>query len=101
MEKIEYAVILKPARENFIRTITTEESRAVEGHFEYFKRLFEKGTLKYAGRCEDGYLGLAILECENEPEARALMAEDPAIASGVFEHTIKAWRTALVVERWS
>ena len=100
MEKTEYAVILKPARENFIRTITTEETRAVEGHFEYFKRLFERGALKFAGRCEDGWLGLAILECENESEAIALMAEDPAVAGGVFEHTIKAWRTALAVEHW-
>ena len=91
----EYVVILKPLRENFVATITPSETAIVERHFEHFSELCKQGKLKYAGRCDDGYMGLAIFEAESAEEVERIMAADPAITEGVMTHTVKAWRTAL------
>ena len=91
----EYAVILKPLRDNFVATITPEETEIAQRHFAYFSALYDQGKLKFAGRCEDGFLGLAIIEAGSEEEVRRFMADDPAVSAGLMSHTIKAWRTAL------
>jgi uncharacterized protein YciI len=96
----EFAVILKPVRENFVATITPEEIEIVERHFAHFSELHERGRLKYAGRCEDGFLGLALFEAESAEEVERFMAQDPAVTGGVMTHTVKAWRTALGKAGW-
>jgi len=96
----EFAVILKPSRENFVATVTPAESVAVERHFAHFSALFERGILKYAGRCEDGYLGLALFEADSLEEVERFMADDPAVTGGVMSHTVRAWRTALGKVEW-
>lgn len=96
----EYAVILKPVRDNLVATITADEALAAERHFAYFASLQKRGKLKYAGRCEDGYIGIGIFEAASEQEVERLMQEDPALRSGVMSITIKQWRTALSPASW-
>lgn len=96
----EYAVILKPVRENFVATITTDEALTAERHFIYFTDLYKRGKLKYAGRCEDGFIGIGIFEAGSEQEVERIMRDDPAVRAGVMSHTIKQWRTALAPPDW-
>jgi uncharacterized protein len=96
----EFAVILKPVRDNFVATVTADEALAAERHFAYFASLQERGKLKYAGRCEDGYLGIGIFEAASEQEVERLMQDDPALRAGVMSATIKQWRTALSPPGW-
>ena len=54
--------------------------------------LFEKGFLKFAGPFADGKGGAVVLEVANEAEAQALVADDPAVKSGVFVHEVHPWQ---------
>ncbi len=96
----EYAVILKPVRQNFVATITADETLEAERHFAYFAELQERGKLKYAGRCDDGYIGIGILEAGSEQEVERIMQDDPAVRAGVMSIAIKQWRTALAPPGW-
>ena len=61
-------------------------------HGAYMQRLMQEGRL-YAGgdyASDDG--GMAIVVCANVDEARALIAADPAITSGIFVAELRHWR---------
>jgi uncharacterized protein YciI len=100
MAKREFAVILQPSRENFIVTMTPEEEEAVEGHFVYFEKEHEQGRLKFAGRCEDGFLGLAVFAAQDRSEVEEIMRRDPVVRGNVMYCLVKEWRTALAPEGW-
>ena len=90
-----YSYVIKPYRENFVDTITDEESRIVSEHFEYLKRLLETKELIMAGRTDKGEFGIAIFECDDEQHARRLTENDPAIKSGVFIPKLYRFHIAL------
>lgn len=96
----EYAVILKPTRENMVATLTEDEAHTVGQHFNYFAGMYEQGKLKYAGRCEDGYLGVSLFVAESAEEVEQIMEDDPAILAGVMTYKVKQWRSVLTPEGW-
>ena len=100
MAKREFAVILQPCRDNLIATMTPEEEEAVDDHFDHFESEHKKGRLKFAGRCEDGFLGIAVFEAGDRSEVEEIMRHDPVIRGNVMYCLIKEWRTALGPKQW-
>jgi uncharacterized protein YciI len=86
----------RPLRETFTDDATAEESATVEKHFQYLQQLLSEGKLLLAGPTEDGQLGIAVIEADNEPTARTIMERDPAVSTGVFRGELLLFRLALV-----
>jgi len=90
-----FLVIYRPPRPTFNDDATADEERIIGIHFQYLKRLLAEGKLLIAGPCEDASMGLAVIECENQDEARSILAADPAIEGKVFTGEIKPYRVSL------
>lgn len=63
----------------------------LKAHGNYMLSLFVKGSLKFAGPLGNDAGGAVMLEVANEAEAKAIVAEDPAVKSGLFVHEIHQW----------
>ena len=60
-------------------------------HGRYMLSLYEKGVMKYAGPFTDNAGGAVVLEVQDESAARQIVAQDPAVKSGVFLHELHPW----------
>src|SRR2546430_4393332 len=60
-------------------------------HGRYMLGLYVKGSMKLAGPLTDNAGGAVVLEVAGESEAKAIVAEDPAVKSGVFLCEIHPW----------
>ncbi len=60
-------------------------------HAAYVERLLGEGRLVLAGPFLDDAGGLAVIEAESLEEARRVLAEDPALASGVMTGAVHPW----------
>ena len=60
-------------------------------HGSYMLRLFAKGSVKLAGPLTDNAGGAVVLEVADEAEARAIVADDPAVKAGIFTHELHPW----------
>lgn len=61
-------------------------------HGAYMRQLQEQGALVAGGGFLDRDGGMAIVRADDITAARALLAADPAIVSGVFTADCAAWR---------
>lgn len=61
-------------------------------HGAYMQQLLNEGRLFAGGgfMSDDG--GMAIVRCADIEEARAMLAADPAITSGIFTAVLRHWR---------
>jgi uncharacterized protein YciI len=91
-----YLIIYRPPREDFAENATPVESAVIERHFEYLQKQEAEGRLILAGRIEDARFGIAVIEANNENEARQIMANDPAVKEGVFSGELLPFRLALL-----
>jgi uncharacterized protein YciI len=91
-----FLLVYRPPRATFANDATDEENRVIGDHFQYLKRLLAEGKLLIAGPCEDASMGLAIVECEDEREARNIVAADTAVVARVFSCEAKPYRVSLV-----
>jgi uncharacterized protein len=92
---MEFLVIKKP-RENFIETMTAEESEIMSAHFAYLKQKLSEGKLILAGPVTTGDFGVSIIETESEEEARDIMNNDPAVIAGIMKPTLYPYRVSLL-----
>ena len=53
--------------------------------------LYVKGSMKLAGPLTDNAGGAVVLEVAGESEAKAIVAADPAVKSGVFLCEMHPW----------
>jgi uncharacterized protein YciI len=60
-------------------------------HGKYMLDLYSKGTIKFAGPFLDDSGGAMMFEAENENDAKAVVASDPAVRSGVFVAELHPW----------
>ena len=84
MAKQYYFFKLIPPRETFPYDITEGETRLMEEHSRYFDAEFAAGRLLIYGpvMATGGAFGLAVLEVENEAEARRFGESDPSVKGG-------------------
>jgi len=61
-------------------------------HGKYMLSLYIKGSMKLAGPLTDNAGGAVLLEVSNEAEAKAIVADDPAVKSGVFVYEMHPWK---------
>jgi uncharacterized protein len=60
-------------------------------HGRYILSLYVKGSLKSAGPFSDNAGGAAVFDAADDQEARAVVAADPAVTSGVFVAELHPW----------
>ncbi len=60
-------------------------------HGDYHHRLWGEGRLMESGPFADGSGALAIVKVANRAEAEALLAADPAVASGLLTGELRPW----------
>ena len=93
----QWLYLLHPPRADFIATITPDEAAIMPGeHSAYLERLLDEGTLILAGPTWGQPLndGLAVFEAPDESTARAVMAADPAITSGLMTGELRQMRVS-------
>jgi uncharacterized protein YciI len=61
-------------------------------HGAYMQRLLEQGRLFAAGGYVNADGGMAMVTAASIEEARAMLAADPAITSGIFVAELRHWR---------
>jgi uncharacterized protein YciI len=60
-------------------------------HGNYMLSLYSKGIMKLAGPLTDNAGGAVVFEASSESEAREIVANDPAVKSGIFIHELHPW----------
>jgi uncharacterized protein YciI len=61
-------------------------------HGRYMLSLYIKGSMKLAGPLTDNAGGAVLLEVSDEEEAKAIVANDPAVKSGIFLYEMHPWK---------
>jgi hypothetical protein len=76
---------LIPKRPTFAQDMTEVERRVMQEHAIYWKGLTDRGIAIVFGLVLDpkGPWGVAIVEVADEPDARALGTNDPAVKAGL------------------
>ena len=85
MSKHHYFFKLIPPRPTFPHDIRNGEKLLMKEHAAYFQQQFADGRILLYGPVTalDGTFGLAILEVENELEARHFGENDPSVRAGL------------------
>jgi uncharacterized protein len=60
-------------------------------HGKYLLGLFVKGNMKFAGPFTNNAGGAVVLEAADEPEAVAIVTDDPAVNAGFFVYEVHQW----------
>ena len=60
-------------------------------HGNYMLSLYKRGAMKLAGPLTDNAGGAVVLEVSGEPEAKAIVADDPAVRAGIFIYEMHPW----------
>ena len=58
----------------------------------YMLSLYIKGSMKLAGPLTDNAGGAVLLVVADQSEAKAIVAEDPAVKSGIFVYEMHPWK---------
>ena len=76
---------------------TAESKKIFEGHMANIRAMGKAGKLVLAGPFDapagdkTAYAGLFVLDVKSDEEARALLANDPAVQSGRFVPELRPW----------
>jgi uncharacterized protein YciI len=93
----EWIYFIHAPREDFADTMTDHEQATWSIHFARLQRLAAEGVVILAGPTVGPVnTGIAIFEAPDEPSARRIMEEDPAIASGIARGELRPFRVALL-----
>jgi len=97
----EWIYFLHPPRDDFAATMTPEEGRVWELHFERLKLLLADGTLIMAGpTLGRTNTGITIFEASDEAAAQQIMDEDPVVAGGFVRGELRPFRVSLMRGRF-
>jgi uncharacterized protein YciI len=67
--------------------------QALHDHQIYLQRLMEEGRLLFAGLFrDDAGGGIAVLDSADEAAAQRMMADDPAVRSGLLSARLRPWQ---------
>ena len=109
-----WVYFVRPARAGFFDKPTPEETRVVDDHAQYIRRMLEEGRLVVAGPAFDpAYYpdsgghgaplemptpGIVIFRAPDLTEAKRIMESDPAVRAGVFMARLNAFKLAFIRE---
>jgi uncharacterized protein YciI len=88
--KATYLVIYRPGPAWLTGKSVMEQP--LKEHGKYMLSLYIKGSMKLAGPLTDNAGGAVLLDVSDEAEARAIVANDPAVQSGIFVYEIHPWK---------
>jgi uncharacterized protein YciI len=88
--KATYLVIYRPGPAWLTGKSVMEQP--LKEHGKYMLSLYIKGSMKAAGPLTDNASGAVLLDVSNEAEARAIVANDPAVQSGIFVYEMHQWK---------
>jgi uncharacterized protein len=76
---------LNPPRPTFVQDMTEAERKVMQQHAIYWKGLTDRGIAIVFGLVLDpkGPWGVGIVEAADEPDARAIGTNDPAVKAGL------------------
>lgn len=89
-QKETFIVIYKPGAAWIKGKPVTEQP--LKEHGKYLLGLYKSGILRFAGPFGDDTGGAAVIEVENETEAKNLIERDPAVTSGVMIYDLHQWK---------
>lgn len=89
-QKTTYLLVYRPGPSWIPGKPVTEQP--LKEHGKYMLSLYVKGTLKFAGPLLDDAGGAVVFEAENDDEAKAIVAADPAVVSQVFVSELHPWK---------
>lgn len=93
----DWIYLLHPPRDHFVETITPDESAIMQTHAGYLDGLFNQGALVLAGPTFGRVnIGISVFEADDEDAARAIMAADPAITSGLMTGELRPMRVTFL-----
>lgn len=97
LRKDAYAYFFHPTRTGMVADATPQESAKLEEHFNFLRELTDRGAAVLVGRVtEPPYTGLVVFYAGNRKEAEAIVAEDPAVAAGLFSGTVSPFRIVML-----
>lgn len=96
MAKQHFFFKLIPPRPTFPQDMTDDERRLMDEHSRYFQEHFSAGRLLLYGpvMATGGAFGLAVLEVDNEGEARRFGEGDPSVKAGLNRFEIHPMRVS-------
>jgi uncharacterized protein YciI len=96
MDKQHFFFKLIPPRTTFPGDASAEELALMKQHADYFAGLFSEGKALLYGPVlsSAGTFGIAILEAENEAQAREIAANDPSVLGGLNRFEVAPMRVS-------
>ena len=88
-----YHVLIYTPRPVLLRGRATADVH--EAYETYWRGLLEDGRLVMAGPYMDESCRMLVLNVADAEEARAILADDPAIQGGLFNGQVQPWTVAL------
>ena len=88
--KATYLVVYRPGPAWLTGKSVMEQP--LKGHGKYMLSLYIKGSMRLAGPLTDNAGGAVLLEVSDEAEAKAIVANDPAVKSGIFVYEMHPWK---------
>ena len=88
--KATYLVIYRPGPAWLTGKSVMEQP--LKEHGKYMLSLYIKGSMRLAGPLTDNAGGAVLLEVSDEAEAKAIVANDPAVKSGIFVYEMHPWK---------
>lgn len=80
-----YLFRLLPPRDTFPSDMTASEAEAMQAHMAYWTQLMGEGRVAGFGPVagDGGVYGLAVFEAPDDAAAKAVIAADPVLSSGL------------------
>src|SRR6266567_5026437 len=88
--KITFLVIYRPGPAWLPGKSVSEQP--LKEHGKYMLGLYIKGSMNLAGPLTDNAGGAVLLDVSDEAEARTIVANDPAVRSGIFVYELHPWK---------
>ncbi|HEX6291687.1 MAG TPA: YciI family protein [Herpetosiphonaceae bacterium] len=85
-----FLVIYRPGEAWIVGRPVSEQPLAAHGR--YLLRLYQAGTLRFAGPFEDDAGGATVIEAPGEAEAHTIASHDPAVVDRIFVYELHPWR---------
>ncbi len=89
-KKVTYLVIYRPGPAWLVGKSVLEQP--LKEHGKYMLGLYIKGSMKLGGPLTDDAGGAVLLTVADEPEAKTIVAADPAVKSGIFVYEMHPWK---------